>query len=91
MRVVVAACSAPASSLDLKQTGVGLAVAVLLNATVGRAALLPAWMKLLGEWSWYLPGWLAWLPGAEPRAITPADYRLPVPLEVPAARLDRLA
>jgi uncharacterized membrane protein YdfJ with MMPL/SSD domain len=53
-----------ASSLDLKQAGVGLAVAVLLDATVIRGVLLPASMKLLGDWNWYLPGWLAWLPKA---------------------------
>jgi RND superfamily putative drug exporter len=57
---------ATASSLDLKQAGVGLAVAVILDATVVRAVLLPASMKLLGEWNWYLPGWLAWLPGGRP-------------------------
>jgi RND superfamily putative drug exporter len=43
------------SSLELKQTGVGLAVAVLIDATVIRAVLLPATMKLLGELNWYLP------------------------------------
>ncbi|HET8743949.1 MAG TPA: MMPL family transporter [Gaiella sp.] len=43
------------SSLDLKQAGVGLAVAILLDATVVRAVLLPASMALLGEWNWYLP------------------------------------
>lgn len=59
-----------ASSLDLKQAGVGLAVAVVLDATVVRAVLLPTSMKLLGDWNWYLPRWLGWLPGhdAEPRA-----------------------
>jgi RND superfamily putative drug exporter len=51
-----------ASALDLKQAGVGLAVAVLLDATVVRAVLLPASMKLLGDWNWYLPSWLEWLP-----------------------------
>jgi RND superfamily putative drug exporter len=51
-----------ASSLDLKQAGVGLAVAVLLDATLVRAVLLPASMKLLGRWNWYLPKWLGWLP-----------------------------
>jgi len=51
-----------ASSLDLKQAGVGLAVAVLLDATLVRAVLLPASMKLLGRWNWYLPSWLGWLP-----------------------------
>ena len=53
-----------ASSLDLKEAGVGLAVAVLLDATVVRGVLLPATMKLLGERNWYLPSWLAWLPRA---------------------------
>ena len=43
------------SSLDLKQAGVGLAVAILLDATVVRGVLLPASMALLGEWNWYLP------------------------------------
>jgi RND superfamily putative drug exporter len=46
----------------LKQFGVGLAVAVLVDATVVRAVLLPASMKLLGDWNWYLPRWLEWLP-----------------------------
>jgi uncharacterized membrane protein YdfJ with MMPL/SSD domain len=40
----------------------GLAVAVLLDATIVRAVLLPASMKLLGDWNWYLPRWLEWLP-----------------------------
>ena len=53
-----------ASALDLKEAGVGLAVAVLLDATVVRGVLLPATMKLLGERNWYLPRWLAWLPRA---------------------------
>ena len=46
----------------LKQFGVGLAVAVLIDATIVRAVLLPASMKLLGDWNWYLPSWLEWLP-----------------------------
>ena len=53
-----------ASSLDLKEAGVGLAVAVLIDATVVRGVLLPATMKILGERNWYLPSWLAWLPHA---------------------------
>ena len=53
-----------ASSLDLKEAGVGLAVAVLIDATVVRGVLLPATMKLLGERNWFLPSWLAWLPRA---------------------------
>ena len=50
------------SSLDVKQAGVGLGVAVLIDATIVRAVLLPATMKLLGEWNWYLPRALERLP-----------------------------
>ena len=51
--------------LDMKEMGIGLAVAVLLDATIVRAVLLPATMKLLGDWNWYLPKWLEWLPQLE--------------------------
>jgi RND superfamily putative drug exporter len=70
------------SMMMFKQFGVGLAVAVLIDATIVRAVLLPASMKLLGEWNWYLPRWLEWLPrldhdsadaGAEePSVVSPA-------------------
>jgi RND superfamily putative drug exporter len=53
------------SMIIFKQFGVGLAVAVLIDATIVRAVLLPASMKLLGEWNWYLPRWLDWLPHLE--------------------------
>ncbi len=52
------------SSLDVKQAGVGLAVAVLIDATIVRAVLLPASMHLLGDWNWYLPRALQRLPKA---------------------------
>jgi RND superfamily putative drug exporter len=52
---------ATSSSLDLKEAGVGLAVAVLLDATVVRGVLLPASMSLLGDRNWYLPARLRWL------------------------------
>ncbi len=58
--------------IDMKQMGVGLAAAILIDATIVRAVLLPAAMKLLGDWNWYLPKWLGWLPsishGAPPAA-----------------------
>jgi RND superfamily putative drug exporter len=50
------------SSLELKQAGVGLAAAVLIDATLIRGVLLPATMKLLRDWNWYLPRGLNWLP-----------------------------
>jgi RND superfamily putative drug exporter len=49
--------------VDTKTLGVGLAAAVLIDATVVRGILLPALMALLGERCWYLPRWLSWLPG----------------------------
>jgi RND superfamily putative drug exporter len=42
--------------------GFGVAVALLIDATLIRSVLLPSAMKLLGEWNWYLPRWLGWLP-----------------------------
>jgi uncharacterized membrane protein YdfJ with MMPL/SSD domain len=50
------------SLIMMKQFGVGLATAVLVDATIVRGVLLPATMKLLGDWNWYLPRWLEWLP-----------------------------
>ena len=50
------------SFIDFKQMGIGLAVAVLIDATIIRAILLPASMRVLGDWNWYLPSWLEWMP-----------------------------
>jgi uncharacterized membrane protein YdfJ with MMPL/SSD domain len=60
--VAVFAIFAALRILAIKQMGFGLAVAVLIDATIIRAVLLPATMKLLGEWNWYLPRCLHWLP-----------------------------
>jgi len=51
--------------VDLKEMGIGLAAAVLIDATLVRGVLLPASMKLLGSANWYLPRWLEWLPRLE--------------------------
>jgi len=66
-----------------KQFGVGLAAAILIDATIVRGVLLPATMKLLGDWNWYLPSWLEWLPRLEPGA-EPDEPRVEAP-PVPAA------
>ena len=63
--VAVFAVFATLSLLEFKQMGVGLAVAILIDATLVRAVLLPATMKLLGKWNWYLPKRLSWLPRLE--------------------------
>ncbi|WP_155350572.1 MMPL family transporter [Acrocarpospora pleiomorpha] len=60
--VAVFAVFATLSLLSFMQMGIGLAVAILIDATIVRAILLPATMKLLGDWNWYLPRWLGWLP-----------------------------
>lgn len=70
--VAVFSIFATLHQLDIKQMGFGLALAILIDATVIRAVLLPASMKLLGDWNWYLPRWLHWLPK---RKLAP--YRVP--------------
>jgi uncharacterized membrane protein YdfJ with MMPL/SSD domain len=75
--VAVFAIFAALRVLPIKEMGFGLAVAVLIDATIVRAVLLPASMKLMGEWNWYLPSWLQWLPSstaAGPRAPRPARH-----------------
>ena len=59
----------------MKQIGVGLALAVLIDATIIRGVLLPATMKLLGEWNWYLPRWLEWVPSLTPEQREPRAPR----------------
>ena len=60
--VVVFSVFITLSFLDFKEMGLGLATAVLIDATVVRGVLLPASMKVLGDWNWYLPKWLEWIP-----------------------------
>jgi putative drug exporter of the RND superfamily len=60
--VIVFAGFATGQLVAFQQMGFGLAVAVLLDATVVRSVLVPAAMALLGDWNWYLPRWLGWLP-----------------------------
>jgi uncharacterized membrane protein YdfJ with MMPL/SSD domain len=78
--VAVFSIFATLSMLIFKQFGVGLAAAILIDATLVRGVLLPATMKLLGERNWYLPGWLEWLPRLEPEEPSPVDdvQRVPV-------------
>ena len=76
--VAVFSIFATLSMLMFKQFGVGLAAAILIDATIVRGVLLPATMKLLGEWNWYLPRWLEWLPRLEGRESEPAVDAKPV-------------
>ena len=63
--------------IDMKEMGIGLAAAILIDATLIRAVLLPATMKLLGDKNWYLPKWLGWLPRLEHEAAPPEAQPLP--------------
>ncbi|HEY7538192.1 MAG TPA: MMPL family transporter, partial [Gaiellaceae bacterium] len=60
--VAVFAGFAAGDLVMFQQMGFGIAIALLIDATLVRSVLVPAAMKLLGEWNWYLPGWLQWLP-----------------------------
>ena len=65
----------------LQQMGFGLAVAVLIDATLVRSVLVPAAMRLLGRWNWYLPSWLGWLPQFRIEGAAPAPTPAPVTAE----------
>ncbi len=65
--VAVFSIFATLSVIEFKMIGIGLATAILIDATVVRGVLMPAAMSLLGERNWYLPRWLAWLPGGQGR------------------------
>jgi uncharacterized membrane protein YdfJ with MMPL/SSD domain len=70
--IAVFSIFATMSLIDLQEFGVGLAVAVAIDATLIRGVVLPAAMKLLGKWNWYMPRSLAWMPAlghGEPRTL----------------------
>ena len=76
--VAVFAGFAAGRLVPLQQFGFGLAVAVLVDATLVRTVLVPATMKILGDWNWYLPSFLNWLPefrieGGASRSEVPAS------------------
>ena len=60
--VAVFGAFAAGETIVNQQVGFGLAVAVLLDATLVRSVLVPASMEVLGRGNWYLPSWLSWLP-----------------------------
>ena len=88
---------ASGSLVALQQMGFGLAVAVLLDATVVRSVLVPASMALLGDRNWYLPAWLNWLPNLNIEGVehpapaapvaAPVAQPVPTPMPVPAPAL----
>jgi len=76
-----------------QQMGFGLAIAVLMDATIVRSILVPATMKMLGKWNWYFPAWLEWIPNIsvgegtveqkqKSGAIKPKPTPQPIPVPV---------
>ncbi len=61
---------------ELQQMGFGLGVAILMDATIVRTLLVPASMRLLGDWNWYLPRWLRWLPTINVEGHEPTQHVL---------------
>jgi uncharacterized membrane protein YdfJ with MMPL/SSD domain len=70
--VAVFAGFARGDLIMFQQMGFGVAVALLIDATIIRSILLPSVMKLLGDWNWYLPRWLEWLPRFQVEGASPA-------------------
>jgi RND superfamily putative drug exporter len=67
-----------------QQMGFGIAVALLIDATIVRSVLVPATMKLLGRWNWYLPSWLEWLPDVHVEGSGPRPRESAPPTPAPA-------
>jgi RND superfamily putative drug exporter len=80
--VAVFAGMASGELVIFQQVGFGLAVAIILDATIIRMVLVPASMELLGDWNWYFPRWLEWMPKIH---IEGADVKVPAPTPPPAA------
>ena len=74
--VAVFAGFARGDLIMFQQMGFGVAVALLLDATMIRSVVLPSLMKMLGEWNWYLPRWLDWLPRLEVEGRSPGTRQV---------------
>jgi putative drug exporter of the RND superfamily len=79
--VAVFAGFAAGDLVMFQQMGFGVAVALLIDATIVRSVLVPAAMKLLGDWNWYFPSWLAWVPELQVEGHEPALSGRPIPAE----------
>ena len=93
--VVVFSVFMTLSFIDFKEMGSGSRTAVLIDATIVRGVLLPASMKLLGDWNWYLPKWLEWMPkvtpeyGVEPLKPAPGTVDFSVSADVAERERER--
>jgi uncharacterized membrane protein YdfJ with MMPL/SSD domain len=75
--VVVFAVFVTLQLVIIRQMGLGLAVAVFVDATIIRCVLLPATMRLLGDWNWYMPKFLDWIPQVTIEGEPEAESQLP--------------
>jgi uncharacterized membrane protein YdfJ with MMPL/SSD domain len=75
---VVIGAFAAGDLVYVKELGVGMGVALLLDVTLVRALLVPATMQLLGDWNWWAPKWLAsGSGGAAPQVVTRVEESRP--------------
>ena len=79
--VAVFAGMASGDLVIFQQVGFGLAVAIIVDATIIRMVLVPASMELLGDWNWYFPRWLAWLPDVQVERPEPAARFIPAAID----------
>ncbi|MGI8605588.1 MAG: MMPL family transporter [Gaiellaceae bacterium] len=82
--LILAAVFAGFAASDLvmfQQMGFGVAVALLIDATIVRSVLVLAAMKLLGDWKWYFPSWLGWVPELQVEGHEPPPSSRPVTAE----------
>jgi RND superfamily putative drug exporter len=75
--VAVFAGMASGDLVIFQQVGFGLAVAIIVDATIIRMVLVPASMELLGDWNWYFPRWLSWVPEIHVEGRVPAPRLTP--------------
>ena len=87
--VAVFAAFGLADMIVIKSLGVGMAIAVLLDATIIRALLVPATMRLLGRRAWWAPSRLSWFSGRLGFSHVATDYECDTPEPEPTARQDR--
>jgi RND superfamily putative drug exporter len=77
--VAVFAGFARGDLIMFQQMGFGVAVALLLDATIIRSVVLPSAMRLLGDWNWYMPRWLAWVPTLRVEGVSTDADSAPLP------------
>jgi len=84
--VVVFAGFAAGDLVGFQQMGFGVAIALLIDATIIRSIVVPSAMALLGDWNWYLPRWLQWLPELQVEGAAEHPQAVPDAPDIPAQR-----